>query len=171
MSMSPDLIFPPGDTFAFIVDTNSYSGNFEREMISAIIGINERGFGHKQVEQFNELWQSTHAALIGDLRRNIRNISRHHSDSVAGYICQRPGRVNNGSGQNFNVDEYLGIAYPAYESVAVFFRRLPSDDEINFMKMNLDIISWEQSGEEMIVGFRMQCIHVDQTITDIDILK
>lgn len=149
--------------FYFVIDTDKYSGNFEREMCAYITGqYGECGVGSEIANKVkNEL---------GKLYNTFQDIVEHSTDSDDDYPCFRPckiyptpGYYNNGLGFEFKDGEeelakqkYLefadknpqydlsdsvqemskkGVAkFPAYMSVAIFFNKKPSDKIIKVMK-------------------------------------
>lgn len=94
--------------FGFIVDTNEYSGNFEREMCAFMTGhIGDCGVGEKEAEEYKEIYEP----LIG-----VEQIEdEHHHDvyrPVA--IITTPNVWNNGLGFHF-VDGQEEEALRAYQ--------------------------------------------------------
>lgn len=114
--------------YTFIVDTNLYSGNFEREMCAYITGqIGECGVGRGDASEAED-----------ELNENVRawfeeNIELRGEEGEKD-SCMRPcaivptpGRINNGTGGHFNTEGYTGQhCYPAYESVAIFVSAKPT---------------------------------------------
>lgn len=129
------------------IDTDQYSGNFEREMCAFVTGqIGECGVGKQFVdgaqEELSEIplntvdgesiktihdWIDCHIAMEMDDRRCERPAS----------IWPTPGRVNNGRGRHFNESElkkescWAGTHWPAYESVAIFFDEVPPKEVLD----------------------------------------
>lgn len=115
--------------YTFIVDTNLYSGNFEREMCAFITGqIGECGVGRGEASEAED---ELPAHILTWFEENIEQRGDDEE-----YPCMRPcsivptpGRVNNGVGGHFDLDSYTGLhRHPAYESVGIFFSaKLPAE--------------------------------------------
>ena len=124
----------------FVIDTDSYAGNFEREMCAYVTGqIGECGVGDGQAEDFNAWLKSKGIAEnpFEDILGQVADDNGCHRPCA---IWETPGRWNNGSGSHYNDAEFsedkswMGLKHPAYESVAIFFNERPSDDLIAMMK-------------------------------------
>lgn len=113
--------------YTLIVDTNLYSGNFEREMCAFITGqIGECGVGRGEASEAEEELSQEALAWFSE------NIEERGEEGEE-YPCMRPcaiaptpGRVNNGTGGHYDADKYTGTyRHPAYESVGIFFSAKP----------------------------------------------
>lgn len=116
--------------YVIIIDTDQYSGNFEREMCAYLTGqYGECGVG-------DDISESE--------RDNIKNIDWWDENIIERYDehgCSRPveiyptpGLTNNGMGQNSVVTESNPYKYPAYQSVGIFVQELPSQEIIEELK-------------------------------------
>ncbi len=126
----------PDDFYMFVIDTNSYSGNFEREVCAYITG---------QVAEVSSSDAEDQAALalqampevvkeFEDLMLDVQDDPDMYPSFVANWPT--PGYGSNGRGKEVkltpeNKDEYH---YPAHLSVAIFFSERPSDKLIAIMK-------------------------------------
>lgn len=100
----------PKDGFAFIIDTDSYAGNFEREMCAHITGcVGDCGVG----EEFAE-------AEISKLFPNVQNVPDDNG-------CYRPTSC-------WPVAIKEGQRHPDCNAVAIFFDTKPTDEQIKLMK-------------------------------------
>lgn len=149
--------------YIFIIDTNLYAGNFEREMCGYVTGeIGECGVGREEAEIFRSEVNEDEFSYI---------IKQSNEDG-----CPRPvsiwpteGRWNNGSGSHFNDDEFdpalswKGVKWPAYESVAIFFKIRPTEDQIELMKGRAEAFTSREAGLK-ILGYRL--ITRTTTVTD-----
>lgn len=114
-----------------IVDTEDYSGNFEREMVAYATGCyGDCGVGDYLAEQAQEkmkhyAWWEKHMV--------------NQPDEDTGEDCMRPadiwptpGWVNNGYGLHLREDseeaEALTTCYPAYQSVVMVVDELPPQE-------------------------------------------
>lgn len=99
----------------FVVDTDKYSGNFEREMCAYITGqVGECGVGEETAEEASE---------------TIRNLAWFEENIVQEadeYQCHRPASI----WPNPQTD---GTNRPCYESVAIFLEVLPPQDVLDEM--------------------------------------
>ena len=116
--------------YTLIIDTNLYSGHFEREMCGYITGqIGECGVGS---EEASEAEKSLSPVLKNWFDDNIQQ----RADEGESDGCMRPcaivatpGRVNGGMGKHYSAQGYNGKhSYPAYESVGIFFSSEPRAD-------------------------------------------
>lgn len=115
----------------FVVHTDSYSGNFERQLCAYVTGIvGDCEVGHELADEFlEELGEDNFdifEALI-EQTQNDNGVWRPCS------IYETPGRLNNGMGKHYDAAEGE-TGWPAYESVAIYLSELPSQDIIDMMK-------------------------------------
>lgn len=117
--------------FIFVIDTDQYSGNFEREMCAYVTGaVGECRVGNKEADLFKE--------EVNDDQLTDKTLWVADDDSP----CYRPaspwpspGRHNDGHGRHFDdTVETDGHKWPAYESVAIFFCEKPTAEDIASMK-------------------------------------
>lgn len=113
--------------YTLVVDTEQYSGNFEREMCAYLTGqVGECGVGQGFVAKYSQ--------DIQNLEWWKENIYQKADE----YGCYRPveiypteGWLNNGMGRCFKQTEQDEKGYPAYLSVAVFMNEEPTEEIIN----------------------------------------
>lgn len=114
--------------FKLVVDTEQYSGNFEREMCAYITGqVGECSVGEDWVEMYGE--------TIRHLDWWRDHIVERADDSES--PCYRPvtiypteGWFNNGVGFHYRADNpgQQTVKCPAYMSVAIFTDAIPPDE-------------------------------------------
>lgn len=93
--------------YGFIIDTDSYSGNFEREMCAYITGqIGDCCVGDEYVEEFMEQFPDEYALF--------KNIIDFEAGSRPCEISPTPGRFNDGMGENFDDDADMDIVKASY---------------------------------------------------------
>lgn len=117
--------------YVLVIDTDSYAGNFEREMTAYCTGqIGECGKGKSQAEDFRECL-SEHPYLFDDVvvqRGDDRGTMRPTT------IYPTPGRTNDGMGNHSDVTPDNPYKYPAFESVAIFFSEKPTNIMVRIIK-------------------------------------
>lgn len=122
--------------FMLVIHTNLYSGNFEREMCAYVTGaIGECRVGAEMrdilLQELVELGTTKE-----DAKKQMKSWADLTSQQQDEFRCKRPcaiyptpGRYNNGRGQHFDDDQFdpkktwKGIKWPAYESVAIYFKK------------------------------------------------
>jgi hypothetical protein len=124
-----DLTFPSGTTNVVIIDTDSYAGNFEREMSAYAAGAydEDRYHGGGEFSGFDE--DAEQDPRLSAIKEKIVTIKHDEYGDVSNTIWPTPNRVNNGMGGHYDEATYNGkYRCPAYESVA-FFTDAPLTDE------------------------------------------
>lgn len=149
----------------FVIDTDQYAGNFEREMTAYITGqVGECEVGSDMFEYY--------IAETGDKdKEKFSELLEHRADDHGCHrpctIYSTPGWFNNGSGEHFK-ETKKSNKYPAYLSVAIFFYEKPSAKIISFMKERAKRFaatkrkmakerghSWDENFKLEITGFRL----------------
>lgn len=113
----------PKKGYAFVIDTDSYAGNFEREMTAYLTGI----VGECEVGE----------ELVEELPINFDNVMQVEDDG-----CYRPTSI---------WDSPKG----GYDSVAIFFEKRPTTEQIEFMKERLKTFNQATNDNIEILGFRL----------------
>lgn len=113
------------------IDTNSYAGDFEREMCAWITGrIGECRVGEEYADEAEEQLKNGpwYEAYV------IQEKDEHGCSRPCG-VWATPGWFNNGTGGHFRDDSPEAATvqhkYPAYQSVAIFTSRLPTDEVLS----------------------------------------
>jgi len=149
------------DTFLFVVDTDNYAGNFEREMCAFMTGvIGECEVGEREAKEFFEEFDEKFEDII------ISSPDEHG--------CNRPVEIwptpllsNNGSGGVEKVSHKSEIKYSAYYSIAISSCRSLTDSEIEFLKDRA--YKYASNNEITITGFRKVICKVTHTEEEIEI--
>lgn len=153
----------------FIIDTNEFAGNFERELVGYITGhVGECGVGDEYAGMFQEDVDPVMQTAISNI---VAQVDFEDDGCLRpAMIWETPGRVNNGRG--FNYDDTPenrlthGGGYPAYESVAAAFEERPSPEMIELMKQRahefMNVHEWDRWSQKRqkpipptITGFRL----------------
>lgn len=114
-----------------IVDTENYSGNFERQLVAFATGCyGDCGVGDTESQLARE--EMTHYAWWEDNMIEQED-EDHGADCMRpASICPTPGWFNNGMGYHFRADsdeaETIQARYPAYLSVKMVVEQLPPQD-------------------------------------------
>jgi len=124
---------PRDNTIVFVIDTEQYSGNFERQMCAFLTGVTgDCGVGKEEARMFKMEVKDK------KLKEEFDSIIEVCGDSHGCYrpcsIWVTPGWVNNGMGVHSKKDKMENGEYDAYQSVGIFFFERPSDKMIELMK-------------------------------------
>lgn len=132
--------------YAFVIDTNEYAGNFEREMCAHITGqIGECGVG----EEYKQIGGR-------DFDGKIMEIPDDNGCYRPVSCCMNPEKTDN-------------------NSVAIFFNEQPTHEDIEYMKEQSYTFNekrkmidyWGKDSSIEILGFRLIQKTVDTTITNL----
>jgi hypothetical protein len=144
--------------YLFVIDTNSYAGNFERNMCGYVTGQtdgDEEGHGAKDAKI---------ARLESpDMVSRLDDIIGCSSKGSPVSIFPNPKYGNNGHGKYaLLTDQNRGeFSHPAFYSVAIHFDSIPDPDLLNLMKERAKHIAAKGVGLEgfqtivEIEGFRL----------------
>lgn len=146
------------DYWFFIIDTDTYAGNFERELTAWCTGhIGECCVGKGYADSFREECP----AMVDAFDDLIIHLPDEYQCYRPTTIYPTPGWSNDGNGHHTH-DE--SGAFPAYQSVAIFCRERPSADVVYFLRQRA--LAYTPMGRFAqtftITGFRvMQHIETD----------
>jgi hypothetical protein len=126
----------------FIVDTEQYSGNFEREMGSYLIGMVGPYFSEtaeKLAQAYrDETGDDGDESQFADILSIHDGDGEHEPSWVA--IWPTPGWYNDGQGRHLKVDapvlegHHIVGRYPAYQSVAIAFDKKPTNAQLQLLR-------------------------------------
>ena len=144
------------DYYVFIIDTDSYSGNFERAMCGYLTGIQNESTSRtdKYVEAYKK-------------EMNIAEPYEHNE-----HIIFMPGGYGESPVEAFPTPgvfrEHNGDKYPAYQSVGIFMDRKPTDEEIKILKERANKFQLLDDSDETIkvLGFRL----IQRITTEVEIV-
>lgn len=150
------------DKYIFVIDTDQYSGNFEREMCACLtghIGVCEVG-----IEESVKFREEVGEDMYESMDAWIEQRPDDHGTLRPCYLYPTPGYFNNGLGGEFkdgqeeealkhyrdyckkeNTKRYLDqideplTKHPAYLSVAIYFYKKPSQEVIDMMKQRIEV--------------------------------
>ena len=159
--MTTDLINDYAAPWVFIIDTNQYAGNFEREMCAYCTGmIGQCEVGEEMVALFEEDFK---------LEADKHQEDNPFMDYVNLWVmddhgCGRPTSIwRNSRGADYN-------------SVAIFFHQEPTEEHIKIMKERAQNFAynrpdeadcWKSSKRMGILGFKL--LKQEVTTTEITI--
>jgi len=114
-----------------IVDTENYSGNFEREMVAYATGCyGDCGVGDTEADMARE--KLKHYAWWEENMVEQEDEDYGAEMMRPASICPTPGWFNNGRGYHFRADseeaETIEGRYPAYLSVKMVVKQLPPQE-------------------------------------------
>ncbi len=119
--------------FIFIIDTNTYSGNFERQLCAYCTGqYGEcevgRDIANKFCTDFLKEWEGF-CEIVNCYVPDDHGVGRPAT------IWSTPGYWNDGMGKHYPESKWDGKSdkWPAYQSVAIFFYEKPNHEQINFI--------------------------------------
>lgn len=111
------------DYYILCIDTDQYSGNFEREMCAYATGrVGECGVGDKEARVYFEETGKT---------EGIEEIIEKPDDHGCCRPCEiqpTPGWTNNGYGVQTRLKKNQKMKWPAYLSVGIFLDDIPKDE-------------------------------------------
>ena len=121
--------------FLFVIDTDSYSGNFNREMCAYVTskwdqathGDKQAAIAEKEIPEDILAYFDEHviacSEAVDDFQAYVHQI-----------IYPTPGYWNDGHGHHSKGKAPGGVSsYPAYQSVAVFFNEMPPKNVVDLM--------------------------------------
>ena len=150
----------------FVIDTDSYAGNFERELCAYMTGcVGECGVGDDMRTIFE-----TEVGDPDELFEFIVSEPDEHGCSRPVTIYPNPRWFNDGNGNHYREGEkakelFQNIKWPAYNSVAIFY---DENEELGYSQEKLKIMkeralkffelknekSWKDFSNVKIEGFR-----------------
>lgn len=155
--------------YKFIIDTDSYSGNFERELVAYCTGlVGDCGVGEEEAAEVPE--------DIIEMFSECIEFASDDDDSCLrpASIEPTPGFYNDGNGNHYKIhpDIKYEKVYPAYQSVGIKFSIKPTDDMINFIINRTKEFAnrpnrWTNDSNFKVLGYRL----VDERIVQDEIEK
>jgi len=120
--------------FLFIVDTDSYAGNFERVMTAFMTGhYGDCGTGAEVAKPFAEKYGKEWVENL-----SVKQVADEYGCFRPCSIYTTPDWFNDGHGNHYRNNDpkapKLEKTYPAYNSFAIFLSKKPSEDQIKFMQ-------------------------------------
>lgn len=116
--------------YIFVIDTEDYAGNFEREMCAYMTGcIGQCGVGEEYAEVFRRETGLEEVEGVIDTRQNDDDCFRPC------LIMETPGWATLPNGTHFRLgNEQKTRCPPAYLSVGIWFEDKPDDETIDFLR-------------------------------------
>lgn len=146
--------------FLFVVDTDRYAGNFERELVAYMTGaVGECGVGEEYAEQVP---QSIHKLFSWNLDAQPDDSGCLHSST----LVATTGWHNDGWGNHYRnaPGQEPTPPYPAYLSVGIYFLKKPDESSTEILRNRAkDFFGAYQATKVVtILGFRL--IEVTETV-------
>lgn len=118
--------------FAFVIDTEEYAGNFERQLCAFITGvIGECGVGQ---EEANLFLQSQGLPKLHPFQDCVTEVADEHGCHRPVAIWPTPGWYSSLSERRLHERDPETKCSPVYNSVAIFFSEEPSEEQIVLMR-------------------------------------
>jgi len=150
--------------YEFVIDTNEYAGNFERQMCAYVTGcIGDCGVGDDIADIVrDDIAQSGFSEPIDDLVISLPDEHGCHRPVTSG---PTPGFINDGMGNHYTKEEWEAKneknGYPACQSVEIHLDDIPEDDLVDFFIERARAFATSKHAEEAtgfkieILGFRL----------------
>ncbi len=148
--------------YVFIIDTDSYSGNFERSMCAYLTGITDEYDRHE--EYVDAYKQEMNVEEPYEHNEHILFMLGEHGETPC-TSWSTPGWFHDGHGTHWHQDDKdldqecidAGNKYPSYQSVGIFMDRKPADEEIKILKERANKFQLLDNCDETIkvLGFRL----------------
>lgn len=125
--------------WAFVVDTDSYAGNFQRELCAYVIGARN---DPSERDPYLKLFDRDCRLPLGDL--SDARLVDPGDDDVHLAPCDlaaTPGWASDGRGKvrRSTPDKNRRYKHPAYNSVSIFLQRKPTEEELGeLLKRSLE---------------------------------
>ena len=130
------------DYYLFIIDTDTYAGNFEREICAYITGqIGECGVG----EENAKLARQQIPLITAQLEDLVEMVPDKYGCARPVAIFPNPRYGNDGHGNHalLTKKNITQFPWPAYYSVAIFFNQIPNLGLLDIIKERArDIANW-----------------------------
>ena len=144
----------PNGTYILVIDTNAYSGNFERQLCGYMTGYHDCDRGHGDHEA--EFYLEAETARIFD---KVTQVPHNEYGWVGNAIRTTPGRLNNGSGFHYDVgsDAHYAAAR-ATASMEAYFTPLiiQAQSRIDSGDYGQPRLGWTREAcERAIEGYRV----------------
>jgi hypothetical protein len=122
--------------WSFVIDTDEYAGNFERQLSAYVVGACD-AYGEHRAGPYLEMFkkdfpdENPFEDLIEDrvVDPGDDAIMRAPMD-----IAPTPGYSNDGTGEVTRLKKNKKLKYPVYNSVAIFLSRKPTAKELKLLK-------------------------------------
>jgi hypothetical protein len=150
-----------------VIDTDEYSGNFERQMFAFIFGRDDTSDGGtRDLSYYRDV--AIEAGVVdmdGLLEERINDPGDDGYHFAYVTICTTPGFFNvdgvHYEENSFNCERFPPDGrHPAFQSVGVFLQREPTDDELRLIKARAKLFTdfprrhaWD--ARPKILGFRL----------------
>jgi len=146
------------EEFVFVIDTNAYSGNFERDLCAYCTGaIGDCGVGKHSSEMYYEEtgFEEEDNIFYECIAQRVDGLGCFRPCDV----YPTPGWGNDGDGHHkkLNKSNQDKFKFPAYQSVGIFFSQKPTDEQIELIKNRAESFFQLIKNERKVAihGFRL----------------
>ena len=128
------------DKLFFVIDTDKYSGNFERQLCAYMTGeLDESDVGQEYACTYRAEMGLKEEPTESDDEKDLLFDLVGFCNGDEGFqfratICPTPGYSNNGSGEHTKLEPGEMMKWPAYQSVAIVLSEEPSPEQITLLK-------------------------------------
>ena len=126
--------------YLFVIDTDTYAGNFERELCAYMTGqIGECEAGKEQAQ----IAEKEIPLVVAQLEDLVEQVPDEHGCYRPVSIFPNPRYGNDGYGNHALLTDKNrdGFPWPAYYSVAIYFNSIPDNRLLSVMKTRAETIA------------------------------
>lgn len=145
---------------SLVIDTNSYAGNFERELTAFVTGFIDEERATKYIKSMVDIFRKE----VGENNpfENLLTWGLECLGDIPGEtVCSlypTPGIGNDGHGNYYQTNSETPSEYPAYFSVRFFLSREPNAEELDLIKKRTErfavqVVEFKQPFR--ITGYRL----------------
>lgn len=136
-----------------VIDTDAYSGNFERQLASFCTGEAGETHGREEAAEFRDLWAEFRDPGSNPFPSLVGRFANDHGSEEVGHIWPTPGRVNDGMGTHMDRAEFDALpdrasrhAWPCYESVAIMLADRPDRETLDLVRKRAETYAARGAG-------------------------
>lgn len=121
--------------WSFVVDTDAYAGNFERELCGYVTGCSEDGEDHHGApyrDMFMADYPEGHP-FEDFLKKRLTDPGDDGYGRTYQDLAPTPGWGNFGQGDHKKLEAFETAPHPAFQSVAIFLRERPPDEVLSIL--------------------------------------
>lgn len=153
----------PHKSWLFVIDTENYAGNFERELASYCTGWKNEYVGFvADMEDFED--GSIHPDIVAEIEEKL---CTWNDDENICELYPTSGWSNNGVGGHTKLKEGEVPKWPAFMSVGIRFDMEPSNFIVSMMKDRAKIFC--ESHNLTLTGFKLVTVIETKEVIELDV--